>query len=200
MEIPALSQALLGSVALRDRVVVLRFAPGVLGAADLVESVARTLALLRALDLRVIVVHDPRAQGEGAAADATHALIAAVARYEQRAIAILPHGVVRAIPHVPFPLIDQALLIQLCSLRYIPILLLPALDDEARPAELTAEQVAACIGKFLDAALVVHLHVGPTEAPPQVEGEPRAIAVGAAATDTLLAELLLKASIKRGGT
>jgi hypothetical protein len=199
MDIPALGQALLGSVALRDRVVVVRLTPAALDAPEHVEGLGRTLALMRALDLRVIVVHDAR-RGEPATPptkDATPALVAAIARHDQRALALLPHGVVRTLPMLPFPLIDQALLIQLCSLRYVPILTLPVVDEAAAPLDLAAELVAGTIGKFLDAALIVHVHVGQAEPPPQVEGEPRAIAVSAASPDALLADLLLNAAVKR---
>lgn len=191
MDISALSQALLSSVALRDKVVVVRLDPT--GVEDHLEDIARSLALLRALDLRVIVIHGPRTPQRRAAkqpplTDVAPQLIAAIARYEQRAVAVLPHGVIQVLPMVPFPLVDQALLIQLCSLRYIPVLMMSA--------DLAADQVAATVGKFLDAALVVHLQEGKGAAssPPRVEGEPRTIHLSAASTDKLLAELLLKAA------
>lgn len=190
MDISALSQALLSSVALRDKVVVVRLDPT--GMEPHLQDVARGLAVLRAIDLRVVVVHGARPPQKRAAKapppppDLSAPLIAAIAQHEQRAVAVLPHGVVQVLPMVPFPLIDQALLIQLCSLRYIPIILLGA--------EHAADEVAAAMGKFLDAALVVHLQEGKAAAPPQpAEGEPRTIALSAAATDKLLAELLLKA-------
>lgn len=195
MDLPALSQALLGTVSLREKVVVVRLEAPVLAAAAHVEAIGQTIALLRALELRVIVVLGARA---GASADATPQVVAAIGRHNQRALALLPHGVVRTLPLVPFPLIDQALLIQLCTLRYVPILALPVLDDAAAPVDLTAEQVAAAIGRFLEAALVVHVHVGVAAAPAQVDGEPRTIAVSAAAPDVILTELLLKAPIPRG--
>jgi hypothetical protein len=194
MNLPALSQALLGSVALRDKVVVVRLEAAALDAAAHVEALGQTLALLRALDLRVLVVLGARA---GAPAEATPQLIAAIGRHDQRALALLPHGVVRTLPLVPFPLVDQALLIQLCSLRYVPVLTLPVLDDAAKPVDLSAEQVAGAIARFLGATLVVHVHAGEAAAPPQVEGEPRSIAVSAASPDALLADLLREAPIPR---
>jgi hypothetical protein len=195
MELPALSQALLGTVALRDKVVVVRLEPAALASPEHVEGIGRTLALLRALDLRVIVVH---AAPEGAHPGGAPQLIAAIGRHDQRALALLPHGVVRTLPLVPFPLVDQALLIQLCSLRYVPILMMPVLDDAARPVDLSADQVAAAIARFLDAVMVVHVHAGEAASPPRVEGEPPAVAVRAGDSDAMLGELLARAPLKRG--
>jgi len=195
MELPALSQALLGTVALRDKVVVVRLEPAALASPEHVEGIGRTLALLRALDLRVIVV---LAAPEGSHPGGAPQLIAAIGRHDQRALALLPHGVVRTLPLVPFPLVDQALLIQLCSLRYVPILMMPVLDDAASPVDLSADQVAAAIARFLDAVMVVHVHAGEAPSPPRVEGEPQAVAVRAGDSDAMLGELLARAPLKRG--
>jgi hypothetical protein len=194
MELPALSQALRSSVALRDKVLVVLLEPGALAVAEHVEGIAQTLALLRALDLRVIVVHASPA-GEGAA-DATPKLIGAIAQHEQRALCILPHGVVRTLPMLPFPLIDQALLIQLCSLRYIPILMMPVVDEAAAPVDLSAEQVASAVAKFLEALLVVRIHEGESGVHLPDEGEPHAISVRTGNADAMLGELLRKAPVK----
>lgn len=192
MELPALSQALRGSVALRDRFVVVRIEAGVLENAGHAEGLAHHLALLRALDARVIVVADAGPAAAVSTADLAAPFVAAIARHEQRALTLLPHGIVRMLPLVPFAIIDQAVLIQLCSLRYIPVLPLPVLDEAGKPVDVSATQIASGIAKFLEAVLVVHVTAGAATAPEQVEGEPRTIAVNAGALDVLFAELFLK--------
>jgi acetylglutamate kinase len=201
MDLAALSQALRAAVSLRDQVVVVRLDPAALETPEHLEGIARSLALLRALDLRVIVVSAIRAQAPQ--------LVAAISRHGQRALAVLTAGVITvhklmvpapdagapgsaAMVPMYIPVVDQALLVQLCSLRYIPLLMLPVVDEAGQPIDLSDDEVGAAVGKFLEARLVVFLHGAGSApaAPPAADGRPTMV-LSAAEPEKLFAELLL---------
>lgn len=165
-----LHHALRAAVTLRDKVVVLGFRAQAFAAPERVENLAVHLALLRALGLRLIVILN----------DATPSpavrLAAAIARQGQRPLLLPATGIISAAPPVagapvlspPVTLltVDPVPLGQLTTIGYIPLLLLPVLDEAGAVVNLAADDVAAAVGLYLDAALLVFVRAHPSDSPP----------------------------------
>jgi hypothetical protein len=213
-----LSHALQTAVEMRDKFVVLQLEPGALLEPKWIETLATSLALLRRLDLRLIIVADEEAGGglQAALPGSAVRLQAAIGRQGQRAILLSaaslisvqklmiaapaaqnPDGTLQwtGTPNlVPkyIPVVDQVILSQLCSLRYIPILLLPLVDTAGERVDLPASEVLAEVGKFMDASLLVFVRPPGASAPPVVAGGRRTIVTSAETQEGLFAEIFGK--------
>ena len=102
-------------------------------------------------------------------------------------------------PHNPalLPVVNPILLIHLCSLAYLPILLLPVADTAGEVVDIQASVIAAAVAQFMGAALLVSLGgAQPSPAPPSEAaappppGQPATVT---AAPGQLLLDVLLNA-------
>ena len=194
-----LERSLRAAAAMRDQVVVVRLDAAAVASAEL-EPLAAKLALLRSLDLRVIVVLD--ADPNGQAEPHAHRLTSAIARHGQRAVGLSSAGIVSvsaATPALPedaaarlTPTVDPLLLVHLCMLRYIPLLYLPILDESGATVDCAADDVAAAVGKYLGASMLVFLrHERPLTPPTLAEACFQPIRVAATtAGESLLTTIL----------
>ncbi len=191
-----LHQVLSSAVQLRDKVLVVRAEAGALASEEQVAQLAATLALLRQLGSRVIVVLGPAdAQLHGVR------LMTAISRHGQRALLLPAAGVLTgnrqatAEAQAVLPVVvDQVLLGQLCSLGYVPLLLLPLIDESGVPISVSADEVTAAVALFLDAALLVFVRDGQTSnAPPLpvLAAGRRTVQTSADKLAALLSEVLL---------
>jgi acetylglutamate kinase len=207
---------------MRDKPVVIRLRPSALEQPERIETIAASLALLRALELRLIIVlgsdgngdpdgeqaSDRKGPWRPAAQAAAVRLVNAIARHGQKALALPAVGVLSvhklAVPApapMYVPVVEQVLLTQLCTLRYIPVLLLPVVDATGEAADLPADEIAAAVARFMEAALIIRVEdqvdkvedrATPAAAPVAESAGRRTIVTTLAAPDELLAEMLLR--------
>lgn len=146
---------------MRDKVVVIRLQPEALAPPESIEKMASQLTLLRALDLRLIIV--VASDGDDSFSAATRAqlsaLTLAISRQGQKAVPLQANSVIAvhklAIPDSApkyLPVVDQVMLTQLCTLRYIPMLLMPITDADGAALPIPSDEIVAAVGKFMEAA------------------------------------------------
>jgi hypothetical protein len=147
-----LARALRAGIGLRDKVVVVQLA-AVDDPAQL-EAIAGDLALARALGVRVITVGEP-GSGPGPldAQGPALRLVAALQRHGTTGV-VLPAASLVTV-HPGMPVVNAMVLVQLCSLGYVPILLLPVVDAAGVVVDLAPAALAAAVARFTAAALLV---------------------------------------------
>ena len=188
-----LHHALRAALALRDKVVVLRLLAAAYTAPEPVAHLAVHLALLRALGVRLVVILD--------APEPAARLAQAIAGQGQRALLLPATGIISvpppaagapALPMLPVS-VDPVPLGQLTAIGYIPLLLLPLTTETGAVVSLGADDVAAAVGLYLDAALLVFVRARRADAPPLpllAAGRPTVV-TSAESPAGLLAALLL---------
>lgn len=163
-----LHHALRAAVTLRDKVVVLSLRTEAFEAPERVENLAVHLSLLRALGLRLIAILNDATPAPAAR------LAAAISRQGQRPLLLPATGIISApqpvagapaLPMLPVT-VDPVPLGQLTAIGYIPLVLLPVLTEAGAVVNLGADDVAAAVGLYLDAALLVFVRAGLLDAPP----------------------------------
>ena len=202
LDTATLGPALRGATTLRDRVLVVALDREAIEPADRLETIAESIAILRAVDARPIVIFD--AGGIGAPEHvATARLGAAIQRHGPRAIPLTGGSVVTVhrldIPTGPMfmPIVDPALLGQLSALRYIPLVTLPIVDADGRQSDVPPTEIALAAAKFLDAAVLAIVRRGKQpapEIPPGPDGvrRTRSFALAPSAADRLLSSILFE--------
>jgi len=177
-----LARALRAGAQLRDKVVVVTVDPATLDDPQKVDPLAADLALARSLGIRMVTVCDPGAgPGPLDAQRPALRLVAALEKQGERGVALPAAGLVTVhrlppTPSVPaiLPVVNPILLIHLCSLGYLPILLLPVADTAGQVVDTRAGVIAAAVAQFMAAPLLVSLDAAaPGAAPPSpVSGPP----------------------------
>jgi len=191
-----LARALRTGIGLRDKVVVLQLEAAALVDPVRIEAIAADVALGRALGLRLIAVCEP-GSGPGAldAQGPALRLIAALERHGATGVALPAAGLVTV--HPGLPVVNAMVLVQLCSLGYVPILLLPVADAAGVLVDLAPAALAAAVARFTDAALLVLM--GDGCAPPGMPSPP-VVSTQAASPGQLLADILLYDPATTGDT
>lgn len=186
-----LHRALRGGRAIRDRVVLLHVVATTLATPDGMASFADTVALLRAVDVRPIVLLDA-----DASADLARRLEAAITQRGERGLLFAAASVV-AVQRIEtgaapafVTMVESVLLDQLMALRYVPVVTLPVLDAAGVASEVSAAEVARMASTFLNVAVLVR--VGSDDEAAPTEGAWRTVHVPASALDSLLAAIVLE--------
>lgn len=173
----AVAYALRSGALLREKVIVLRLSGDTMNGPALI-ALAADMAVLRAIDVRLVVVSAPPDAG------ASVRLCARLGAQGVRAIAVQSSGLVTVtpLPHATAdgsagPLVptvtsvDAVALLQLCTLQHVPIVLLPLLDVDGSVVPVPVDEVAQALARGMGAIATVH--VGD---PPAVLTSPIAIA------------------------
>ncbi len=185
-----LARALRAGIQLRDKVVVLELAPAALDDPQQLEAIASDVALGRAIGMRMVAVCEPGAgSGPLDAQRPALRLAAALDKHGERGVPLPAAGVVTAhrLPPIAvtagapavIPVIRTIILIHLCTLGYVPILLLPVVDaaGEAIPvADAGVGVIAAAVAQFMGAPLLVAVGGPGTTAEAQATPPPDAAA------------------------
>ena len=187
LDAAVLARALRAGIGLRDKVVVVQLAAAALADPAQLEAIAGNLALARALGVRLLVVGEP-GPGPGPLDGPAPALrlVAALARHGATGV-VLPAASLVTV-HPGMPVVNAMVLVQLCSLGYVPILLLPVADAAGVVVDLAPAALAAAVARFTDAALLV---VMGDAAPAGLLPTPPTVTTRAAAPGQLLADVLL---------
>ena len=153
-----LARALRAAIGLRDKVVVVRLDAATLADPTGIEATAADLALGRALGVRMIAICEGRAPKPPGPA---LRLAAALERHGAMGVALPAEGIVTV--HAGMPVVNAMVLVQLCSLGYVPVLYPPVADAAGVVVDLAPEALAAAVARFTDAARVIS-----TDAPGQL--------------------------------
>lgn len=176
---------------MRDRVVLLHVGQAALSTPERMASLAEAVALLRAADVRPLLLLDADAP-----AGAARRLEATIAQHGERGVtlaaasAVTVHRIDAEASTTFIPVVDVALLGQLAALRFVPIVALPVLDVEGVAIEVPSGEVARAAATFLNAAALVCVDTRHEPAPD--DGTLRVVRASSAATDALLADVLLE--------
>lgn len=179
LDVAVLARALRTAIGLRDKVVVVRVDTAAVADPARLEPIAADLALARALGVRMIALVEPAPDAPDTQGPALH-LTAALGRHGTTGVAVPAASLVTV--HPGMLVVNAMVLVQLCSLGYVPTLFLPLVDLE--PAAL-----AAAVARFTDAALLVSLVPGPPAA--GALPSPPVVTSHAGAPGQLLADVLL---------
>lgn len=211
LDTATLGRALRGAIAIRDRVLVLCLDRHAIETAARLDAVAETIALLRAIDTRPMVLFDAGGLGAVEQSQATR-LAAAIVQRGERAVPLAAGGVITVhrldvatgevapdgtVPTKPMfvPIVDPGILGQLTALRYVPIVTLPVVDASGAASDAPTAELALAAAKYLDAAVLAIVRTGkakPPEIPPASDGavRTRALVLAPSAVDRLLHEIL----------
>ncbi len=205
-----LVRALRACRGLHNKVVILALDPATTGDPVRLASLAAQVALLRAFGVLMITVCAPGA-GTGPLDAQAPALrfVAALAAHDTTGVT-LPATSVLKVHRLPpeavaameaagsagatpglVPLPTPVILVHLCSLGYVPILLLPIADQDGEALALEAGVVATLVAGFMDTALLVLAHERRGDA-----GGPPVIVTDPAAPEHLLNDILLHAPFR----